>query len=276
MQQRYPIDPERVKTFTTAELREHFLVETLFTVDAITLVYSHIDRVIVGGACPVSPLKLSGDKQALASDVFLARREIGMINVGGPGKINVAGTDYPMVKQDGLYVGMGIEEVTFESDDAGNPARFYFVSAPAHASYPTTHIPIAGAQPIHLGADANSNKRTIYKYIHPDGVKSCQLAMGMTLLAPNNMWNTMPPHLHPRRMEAYFYFDIDAGNAVFHLMGEPHETRHLVIRNEQAVISPPWSIHSAMGTGNYTFIWAMAGENQDFADMDAVSVDGLL
>ena len=240
------------------------------------MVYSHIDRIIVGGACPVSPLKLSGDKQALASDVFLARREIGIINVAGPGKINVAGTDYPMAKQDGLYIGMGVEDVTFESDDAGDPAHFYFFSAPAHTPYPTSHIPIANATPIHLGADANSNKRTIYKYIHPDGVKSCQLAMGMTLLAPNNMWNTMPPHLHTRRMEAYFYFDIDAGNAVFHLMGEPQETRHLVIRNEQAVISPPWSIHSAMGTGNYAFIWAMAGENQDFTDMDAVTVDDLL
>ena len=276
MQQRYPIDPERVKTFTTEQLREHFLVETLFTADAINMVYSHSDRVVIGGACPISPLKLSGDKEALASDVFLARREIGIINVGGPGKINVAGTNYPMAKQDGLYIGMGVEDVTFESEDANNPARFYFISTPAHANYPTTHIPIASAQPINLGEDANSNKRTIYKYIHPDGVKSCQLTMGMTLLAPNNMWNTMPPHLHDRRMEVYFYFDIDEGNAVFHLMGKPNETRHLVMRNEQAVISPPWSIHSGMGTGNYTFIWAMAGENQDFTDMDAVTVDELL
>jgi 4-deoxy-L-threo-5-hexosulose-uronate ketol-isomerase len=276
MQQRYPIDPERVKTFTTAELREHFLVETLFTIDAINMVYSHHDRVIIGGACPVNPLKLTGDKEALASDLFLARREIGIINVGGPGKINVAGTDYPMAKQDGLYIGMGVEDVTFMSDDAGTPARFYFISAPAHTNYPTSHIPIANAEPIHLGEDVNSNKRTIYKYIHPDGVKSCQLTMGMTLLAPNNMWNTMPAHLHDRRMEVYFYFDIDEGNAVFHLMGKPNETRHLVMRNEQAVISPPWSIHSGMGTGNYTFIWAMAGENQDFTDMDAVAVDDLL
>jgi len=276
MQQRYPIDPERVRTFTTEELRENFLVETLFSADTINMVYSHIDRVIVGGACPVSPLKLTGDKEALASDVFLARREIGIINVGGPGKINAAGTDYPMAKQDGLYIGMGVEDVTFESDNADTPARFYFISAPAHANYPTSHIPIASAEPINLGEDANSNKRTIFKYIHPDGVKSCQLTMGMTLLAPNNMWNTMPAHLHDRRMEVYFYFDIDEGNAVFHLMGKPEETRHIVMRNEQAVISPPWSIHSGMGTGNYTFIWAMAGENQDFTDMDAVSIDELL
>jgi 4-deoxy-L-threo-5-hexosulose-uronate ketol-isomerase len=276
MQQRYPIDPERAKTFTTEQLREHFLVETLFTADAINMVYSHSDRVIIGGACPSSPLKLNGDKKALASDVFLARREIGIINVGGPGKINAAGTNYPMAKQDGLYIGMGVKNVTFESENTNNPARFYFISTPAHVNYPTTHIPIASAHPINLGKDANSNKRTIYKYIHPDGVKSCQLAMGMTLLAPNNMWNTMPPHQHNRRMEVYFYFDIDEGNAVFHLMGEPNETRHLVIHNEQAAISPPWSIHSGMGTGNYTFIWAMAGENQDFADMDAIAVDDLL
>lgn len=276
MQQRYPIDPEQVKTFTTKELREHFLVETMFTADAINMVYSHNDRVIIGGACPASPLKLSGDKKALASDVFLARREIGIINVGGPGKINVAGTDYPMAKRDGLYIGMGVKDVTFKSDNTGDPAHFYFISTPAHTNYPTSHIPIASAEPINLGKDANSNKRTIYKYIHPDGVKSCQLSMGMTLLAPNNMWNTMPAHLHDRRMEVYFYFDIDEGNAVFHLMGKPNETRHLVMHNEQAVISPPWSIHSGMGTSNYTFIWAMAGENQDFTDMDAVTVDELL
>ena len=275
MQQRYPIDPKTVKTFTTEQLREHFLVETLFTEDAITMVYSHIDRVVIGGACPLKPLKLAGDKEALAADVFLARREIGIINVGGPGQVKVAGTGFPMAKQDGLYIGMGVEDVVFESNDTGNPAHYYFISTPAHTNYPTAHIPIATAEPINLGSDANSNKRTIYKYIHPDGVKSCQLTMGMTLLAPNNMWNTMPPHLHDRRMEVYFYFDIEEGNAVFHLMGQPDETRHVVMRNEQAVISPPWSIHAGMGTGNYTFIWAMAGENQDFADMDAVPVDAL-
>ena len=276
MEQRYPIGPDQVKTSTTEELRKNYLVDTLFTPDAVNMVYSHIDRVVIGGACPVSPLKLPGDDEALKSDVFLARREICIINVGGPGKINVAGTDYPMAKRDGLYIGMGVEDVAFESDNGDDPARYYFVSTPAHTNYPTAHIPIADAEPINLGDNANSNTRTIYKYIHPDGVQSCQLTMGMTLLAPNNMWNTMPPHLHDRRMEVYFYFDIDEGNAVFHLMGKPDETRHLVMRNEQAVISPPWSIHSGMGTGNYTFIWAMAGENKDFTDMDAVSVDELL
>ena len=272
MQQRYPLDPNTVKTLTTDQLRQHFLIESLFTEDAINMVYSHIDRVVIGGTCPRKPLKLAGDKEALASDIFLARREIGIINVGGPGQIKVAGATYPMAKRDGLYIGRGVEEALFESEQADNPAHFYFISTPAHTGCPTRHIPIDSAEPIHLGSDANSNKRTIYKYIHPDGIKSCQLTMGMTLLAPNNMWNTMPPHLHDRRMEVYFYFDLEADNAVFHLMGQPDETRHLVMRNEQAVISPPWSIHAGMGTGNYTFIWAMAGENQDFTDMDAVAV----
>lgn len=276
MEQRYPIDLERAKTLSTEELRKNFLVDNMFTDDEIHMVYSHIDRVIVGGASPLSPLNLTGDKEALASDVFLARREIGIINVGGPGAITVADVEYPMDNRDGLYVGMGITDVVFKSHDVENPAHYYFMSALAHTNYPTAHIPIAGAEPVKIGDDAGSNRRTIYKYIHSEGVQSCQLVMGLTQLAPNNMWNTMPPHLHARRMEVYFYFDIDDGDALFHLMGEVDETRHLVIRNEQAVISPPWSIHSGMGTGNYAFIWAMAGENQDYTNMDIVSVDALL
>ena len=275
MEQRYAVAPDTAKTFATDQLRQQFLIEALFAADRINMVYSHYDRMVIGGACPKGPLKLAGDKTALASDSFLARREIGIINVGGPGHIKVAGTGYPLAKQDGLYIGMGVEDVIFENEQAGDPAHFYFISAPAHTSYPTTPIPIASAEPVHLGSDANSNKRTIYKYIHPDGIKSCQLTMGMTLLAPNNMWNTMPPHLHDRRMEVYFYFDLPPGQAVFHLMGQPDETRHLVLHNEQAVISPPWSIHAGMSTGSYTFIWAMAGENQDFSDMDGVAVDEL-
>lgn len=275
MEQRYPLDPVSAKTLTTRQLRDNFLVQNLFEANQIKTLYSHVDRVIVGGACPLEPLKLAGDRSAMATEVFLARREMGVINVGGPGSITAGDQTYSMARRDGLYIGRGVEEVIFRSDDPADPAHFYFVSAPAHATYPTAHIPIAGAEPNHLGVDANSNKRTIYKYIHPAGVKSCQLSMGMTLLAPNNMWNTMPPHKHTRRMEVYFYFDITPGNAVFHLMGEPDETRHLVIRNEEAVISPSWSIHAAMGTGNYTFIWAMAGENQDFGDMDPLSIDDL-
>ena len=276
MQMRYPSNPEKVKQFTTDQLRDEFLIERLFSDDAINLVYSHIDRIIVGGACPVTKaLELTASPKDLGADYFLERREVGIVNVGGAGTVTVDGTDYPMAKLDGLYVGKGAQSVQFKSIDAGAPAHFYFTSTPAHAAYPTTHIPISSAEPNHLGGIANSNERTIYKYIHPDGVKSCQLVMGVTLLDPNNMWNTMPAHTHARRMEVYFYFDISGDNVVFHLMGEPDETRHLVIRNEQAAISPSWSIHAGMGTGNYAFIWAMAGENQTFSDMDAVAMTTL-
>lgn len=276
MQMRYPSNPEKVRTFTTEQLREEFLIERLFTDDAINLVYSHIDRIIVGGACPVTKtLDLTASKKDLGTDTFLERRELGVVNVGGAGTVTVDGTAYPMAKLDGLYVGKGAQSVQFASADAGAPAHFYFTSTPAHASYPTTHIPISSAEPNHLGSIANSNERTIYKYIHPDGVKSCQLVLGVTLLEPNNMWNTMPAHTHARRMEVYFYFDVSGDNVVFHLMGEPDETRHLVIRNEQVAISPSWSIHAGMGTGNYAFIWAMAGENQTFSDMDAVAMTTL-
>lgn len=271
MEMRYPHSPEAVKNFTTDELREQFLIENLFVPGQITMVYSHIDRVIVLGACPVGEsLELIGDKQELGAEYFLERRELGVVNVGGAGTVTAGGTSFTMAKLDGLYIGLGTETVSFASDDAANPAHFYMVSTPAHHAYPTAHVPISSAAPVHLGDIANSNKRTIYKYIHPDGVKSSQLVMGVTLLEPNNMWNTMPAHMHARRMEVYFYFDIADDNVVFHLMGAPDETRHLTIRNEEATLSPSWSIHSGMGTSNYAFCWAMAGENQAFTDMDAV------
>lgn len=271
MEVRYPIDPETVKRYTTDQLRQTFLIENLFVNGQINTVYSHIDRIITGGACPANgPLALAGDKKELGADYFLERREMGVVNVGGAGKVIVDGATYPMAKLDGLYIGKGSKEVSFASDDPAQPAHFYLSSVPAHQSYPTCHIPISSAAPANLGDDSNSNKRTIYKYIHPDGVQSCQLVMGVTLLAPNNMWNTMPVHTHVRRMEVYFYFDIQGENVVFHLMGQPDETRHIVMRNEQAVIAPSWSIHSGVGTVNYAFIWAMAGENQTFSDMDAV------
>jgi 4-deoxy-L-threo-5-hexosulose-uronate ketol-isomerase len=276
MDMRYPPHPEQVKTFTTGQLREALLIESLFALGTIQIVYSHIDRIITGGACPVEkPLALIGDPKTLGAAFFLERREMGVVNVAGAGKITVDGQTYPMQKLDGLYIGMGARDVRFESDVPALPAHFYFSSTPAHAAYPTAHIPISQAAPLHLGDIAHSNERTIYKYIHPDGVKSCQLVMGVTLLEPNNMWNTMPVHTHVRRMEVYFYFDITGDNVVFHLLGEPQETRHIIVRNEQAVISPSWSIHSGMGTGNYAFIWAMAGENQTFSDMDAVGMDQL-
>jgi 4-deoxy-L-threo-5-hexosulose-uronate ketol-isomerase len=276
MEVRYPIDPETAKRYTTEQLRQTFLIENLFVGGQIKMVYSHIDRIITGGACPTGkPLALVGDKKELGAEFFLERREMGVVNVGGTGKVTVDGTTYSMVKLDGLYIGRGSREVSFASDDPKQPAHFYLSSVPAHQSYPTCHIPISTAAPSHLGDDTNSNKRTIYKYIHPEGVQSCQLVMGVTLLAPNNMWNTMPVHTHVRRMEVYFYFDIQGENVVFHLIGQPDETRHLVMRNEQAVISPSWSIHSGVGTVNYAFIWAMAGENQTFSDMDAVPMAGL-
>lgn len=276
MEMRYPSHPDKVKTFTTAQLRDEFLIPRLFSDDALHLVYSHIDRIIVGGACPVKKiLELAVDPKEIGADFFLQRREIGIINVGGSGRVLVDGTAYPMSKLDGLYVGMGAKSVQFASDEASQPAHFYLTSTPAHTTYPTQQISISAAEPVHLGNLSNSNERTINKYIHPDGVKSCQLVMGVTLLKPNNMWNTMPAHTHARRMEVYFYFDIPGDNVVFHLMGEPNETRHLVMRNEQAAISPSWSIHAGMGTSNYGFIWAMAGENQTFSDMDAVPMSEL-
>jgi 4-deoxy-L-threo-5-hexosulose-uronate ketol-isomerase len=277
MDVRFPSNPEHVKNYTTAQLRDEFLIKDLFQNDELVLVYSHIDRIITGGACPVSKsLQLTASKQDLGSEFFLERRELGIVNVGGAGKVNVDGTDHAMARLDGLYVGMGTKKVEFSSDDKDVPAHFYFSSTPAHMTLPTTHIPISNAEPLRLGDIESSNKRTIYKYIHPDGPQSCQLVMGVTLLEPNNMWNTMPTHMHARRMEVYFYFDIDGDNVVFHLHSEPDETRHLIIRNEQAVISPSWSIHSGMGTGNYAFIWAMAGENQTFSDMDAVPMSELM
>lgn len=276
MEMRYPVHHDAVKTMNTDEIYENFHMPDLFKTGELNLVYTHIDRVIVGGAVPTNaPIKLEADAKDIAADYFLQRREVGIINVGGAGTITVDGEFYALVKQDGLYVGKGSQDVQFASDDASDPAHYYLFSAPSHAEYPTTHMKLADAEPVNLGDIANSNTRTIYKYIHPDGVKSSQIVMGITLLQPNNMWNTMPAHLHARRMEVYLYFDIEDDNVVFHLMGEPEETRHLVMRDKQAALSPSWSIHAGMGTSNYAFIWAMAGENQAFTDMDAVPMSSL-
>ncbi|HYO88457.1 MAG TPA: 5-dehydro-4-deoxy-D-glucuronate isomerase [Candidatus Limnocylindrales bacterium] len=276
MEIRYPVHQDQVKRMTTDELREHFHVSSLFEAGQLKLVYSHIDRVIVGGAVPKSEgILLAADKHDLAADFFLERREVGIINIGGPGAIRVDDDSYALGKRDCLYVGQGRREVIFTSADAGDPAQFYLFSAPAHASHPTALLKLEEAAPARMGNPLNSNERTIYKYIHPDGVQSCQIVMGMTLLEPGSMWNTMPAHLHARRMEAYLYFDMEADHIVIHLMGKPGETRHLVMRDREAVISPSWSIHSGMGTGSYTFIWAMAGENQAFSDMDPVPMAAL-
>jgi 4-deoxy-L-threo-5-hexosulose-uronate ketol-isomerase len=275
MEIRHAIHPDHALLFDTEEMRTHFLVESLFTADIPKLVYSYYDRLIVGGLLPVAPCNLAVDEKIIAAPYLLERREMGVINVGGPGSISVDGAQYDVDFRDGLYIGKGAQKIVFESQSPDQPAKFYLNCAPAHTSYPTTKVGFEEAEPVHLGEVENSNKRTIRKYIHPDGVQSCQLVMGMTTLATGCIWNTMPVHTHPRRMEAYFYFNIPEENVVFHFMGEPNETRHLVVRNEEAVLSPSWSIHSGAGTSNYTFIWGMLGENQAFTDMDGVSMGEL-
>ncbi|KRE52163.1 MULTISPECIES: 5-dehydro-4-deoxy-D-glucuronate isomerase [unclassified Paenibacillus] len=273
---RYASHPNEVKQFDTERLQAEFQINALFSPNEIKLVYSHVDRFIIGGVLPITgALQLQADKKEMAADYFLERREIGIINVGGRGTITVDGTVYNMDSKDCIYIGLGAKDITFASDNAAEPAKFYFNSTPAHQTYPTVKVAISEATPTHLGSINTSNERTIYKYIHTGGVKSCQLVMGMTLLKPGNMWNTMPSHTHNRRSEVYFYFDMPEDAVVFHMMGEPQQTRHVVMRNEQAVISPSWSIHSGVGTNNYTFIWGMAGENQIFDDMDAVAMKDL-
>ncbi len=271
MEVRHPVHPEDVKRYTTEELRNRFLIQGLFTTNKITMVYSHVDRMITGGVIPVKDTKLKAE-QGMGVDYFLERREMGIINIGNAGKVTVDGTDYLLNSTDGLYIGKGAKKVVFSSDDASNPAKFYLNSAPAHMTYPTVKVERKSITPNHLGSIDASNERNIYKYFHPEGVKSCQLVMGMTALEPGNMWNSMPCHTHDRRMEVYLYFNLPQDSIVFHYMGEPTETRHLVMKNEEAVISPSWSIHSGVGTHNYTFIWGMAGENQTFDDMDAVTM----
>lgn len=272
---RYANHPEDSKHYTTEELRKHYFIETIFEADEAALTYSHVDRIIAGGIMPVTKeVRLEGSKE-LGSEFFLERRELGVINIGGAGKIVVDGVEYKMNPKDGLYVGMGSKELVFTSEDSANPAKFYVNSAPAHTTYPIVKIDIEKANPDKLGSLANSNERTIFQYVHPAVCKSCQLLMGMTVLEPNNMWNTMPCHTHERRMEVYFYFNMQPETRVFHLMGEPTETRHIIMANEQGVISPSWSIHSGVGTSNYTFIWGMVGENQTFTDMDHVAMEDL-
>ena len=276
MEIRQPSNSKDAINYNTTRLREEFLVPTLFVSGQVNRVYSHIDRIITMGYCPAgNALEVGEDlniMKNLGTNFFLERRELGVINVGGSGKVTVDGQIFKLDSLDGLYVGMGGKEVLFESDDVNNPAKYYALSAPAHKTYPNVHIDINKAKKVEMGTDANANKRVINQYIHPDVLDTCQLCMGMTALADGNVWNTMPCHTHERRMEVYFYFDVKDDNVVFHYMGEPEETRHMVVRNEQAVISPSWSIHSGCGTKNYKFIWGMVGENKTFDDMDHVSL----
>ncbi|HAT1574030.1 TPA: 5-dehydro-4-deoxy-D-glucuronate isomerase [Raoultella ornithinolytica] len=274
---RQSIHSDHAKALDTAGLRKEFLVETIFTADQYTMTYSHIDRIIVGGVMPVTRAVSVGAEvgKQLGVSYFLERRELGVINIGGAGTIIVDGTCYEIGHRDALYVGKGAKEVVFESVDKAKPARFYYNCAPAHTTYPTKRVTPADVAPVTLGEDVTSNRRTINKYFVPDVLETCQLSMGLTELAPGNLWNTMPCHTHERRMEVYFYFGLEGDSCVFHMMGQPQETRHIVVQNEQAVISPSWSIHSGVGTRAYTFIWGMVGENQVFDDMDHVKVGDL-
>ncbi|OLY92111.1 4-deoxy-L-threo-5-hexulose uronate isomerase [Cnuella takakiae] len=271
----FACSPREVKGMDTAALRESFLLEDLFAPAQIQFTYTHYDRMIVGSALPTdAPLTL-GNYDPLKAQYFLERRELGIINIGGKGTVTADGQTYELSKLDCLYLGKGTKDVQFASADAANPAAYYLLSAPAHAAYPNTLMTAAGAAPVQLGTVATSNQRTIYKYIHEDGIASCQLVMGLTVLEPGSVWNTMPAHTHNRRMEAYLYFDLAADSRVFHLMGQPSETRHLVVADRQAIVCPPWSIHSGCGTAAYSFIWGMAGENKAFTDMDPVTFEQL-
>jgi 4-deoxy-L-threo-5-hexosulose-uronate ketol-isomerase len=272
MEFRFQSSPREVKGMNTQQLRENFLVQNLMQVNQIQLVYSHFDRVIVGGAMPVSNPVLLPNEAELRADYFLERRELGIINVGGPGTVEADGVVYELNKLDALYLGKGTRSVSFTSASADQPAQYFLLSAPAHHTYPNRRMQKDEAAPVHLGEKATSNERTIYKYIHQEGIQSCQLVMGLTVLKEGSVWNSVPPHTHTRRMEVYFYFDLPEAHRVFHLMGEPQETRHIVMANQEAVISPPWSVHCGPGTTNYGFIWAMAGENYTFTDMDPVPI----
>ncbi|UBR48990.1 5-dehydro-4-deoxy-D-glucuronate isomerase [Halomonas sp. FeN2] len=277
MEFRQAIHSEHAKQLDTQGLRDQFLIEELFVKNQLTLVYSHLDRLIVGGVIPVDqpvPISTSMCKHT-GTDYFLERRELGTINIGGPGKITVDGTQHSVNTHEALYIGKGGREVQFESTNTSNPAAFYICCTPAHQTYPTRKVTLDEASPQTLGNAANSNERTIYKYLVPDVLPTCQLLMGMTRLEEGSLWNTMPCHTHERRMEAYLYFDMADDSVVFHMMGEPQETRHLIVRNRQVALSPSWSVHTGVGTGRYTFIWAMAGENQTFSDMDHIAMDDL-
>jgi len=275
MEIRYAIHPDHMKALDSQEMRKHFLMERLFQDAEIRMVYSHVDRIIVGGVVPSGrELKLEMGKE-LGVEFFLQRREMGIFNIGSPGIVSVDGKEYGLGRIECLYVGMGSKEISFKSADPRQPAKFYFNSAPAHFSYPTVQLLTKDVQCLDLGTPDKCNVRKLYQFIHPSVLKTCQLLMGVTVLEPNSIWNTMPSHTHDRRMEVYFYFDLPGDSVVFHLMGEPKETRHIVVRNEQAVFSPSWSIHSGVGTSCYTFIWGMVGENQTFTDMDQVPMSEL-
>jgi len=272
---RHNVHPEMAKTLDTEGLRKHFLITDLFQSDHIHMTYSHVDRLVLAGVMPVTQALVLEAPKAIGQPTFFAAREAGIINIGGAGHVVVDGTDYALQGDAALYIGRGAKEVSFRSASAVAPAQFYLVSAPAHKDLPVVLIDGSRANRLTPGAPETCNQRTIHQFLHPDVVETCQLTMGLTRLATGSVWNTMPAHTHDRRSEAYLYFDIKADQRVFHLMGEPQETRHLVVGAGEAVISPSWSIHAGAGTAAYAFIWAMAGDNKDFTDMDHIKIEDL-
>jgi len=268
----HSVHPDDFKSYQTALIRERFLIGELVQADQINCVYTHYDRMIVGAANPAGKVLELGNYPNLRANYFLERREMGIINVAGDGEVIVDGQTHSLKKLDCLYVGKGVRNIAFSSRDQEHPAVFYILSAPAHINYPTTLMTNTEAAKVHTGDTSTANRRTINKYIHADGIKSCQLVMGLTILHEGSIWNTMPPHTHDRRMEAYFYFDLPVGQKIFHYMGQGDETRHITMDNYEAVVSPPWSIHSGSGTASYSFIWGMSGENLDYTDMDSISI----
>jgi len=275
MQVRFAESPTETLGLGTEELRNRFLVEQLFQQNSIQLTYTHYDRMIIGGVMPVDKKIELPNPAELRAEYFLERREIGIINVGGEGIIEAENKAYDLNKMDCLYLGKGVKDVKFTSKDAANPALYYFLSSPAHQTYPTAVCKKEQAQPVDLGTSETANKRTVYKYIHLEGIRSCQLVMGLTSMHEGSVWNSVPPHTHTRRMEVYFYFDLASEHRIFHFMGEPQSTRHLVVSNHEAVISAPWSMHFGCGTTNYSFIWGMAGENLVYSDMDPAPIASL-
>jgi 4-deoxy-L-threo-5-hexosulose-uronate ketol-isomerase len=269
------ISQREAQGFNTQQLRDNFLIESIFQHNEIKMYYTHYDRAVLGGVMPTGSAIDLPTYNNLKSDYFLERREIGIINVGGEGEIAVDGKTFSLSKLDALYIAKGSKSVTFKSISSENSAQFFLFSAPGHHAYETCKMSKEEATPVNMGSSETANERTIYKYIHRDGIESCQVVMGLTVLKSGSIWNTMPAHVHDRRMEAYLYFDLNADHRVFHLMGQPQETRHMVVANHQAILSPPWSIHSGAGTSNYSFIWAMAGENMDFTDMEFANISEL-